>query len=529
MMAVAAPDASLSVQAVSEKVAEGTPMQVHEAQVVNLAAAPQATKILPVVATETTAGYHIAAGKRLLEEQNVDAALSSFIEALRISPQDAEAREGLAKACSKQMPKKQTQAGEEKYQQGLLLQRSKATEESVFDEFLAAAKEGHVVAQREVGVRYSKGIGVAKNLNSAFKWFKQAAKSGDVAAMVALGNCYKNGEGASVDAARAAGWYETAAEKGDPIGKFEWGCCLEAGEGVKKDEARAEGLFKIAAEKGHPAAHTKLGLMSKNNAGVAASWFYKAAKLHDAEGQYRYAKCLDDGIGVRKNIAEAAVWYEKASDQGHFLAKFELGLDLLNGYGVKQDRNRAFELLKEVADEGHADAEFKIGLFYHNGWANIAKDHKAAFKWHYRAACNNHAEAMGFMGWYYENGSGTPKNFPEALNWYEKGAAAEDPFSLMKLGEFSYKGNIFHGIAQDFAKAAQLFQRAADKGNGEALYYLAVFHLDGIFTKPDYVRAFHQLKEAIQKGNKPAQAKLGVALAKILETNPSASLELKLK
>jgi TPR repeat protein len=486
---------------------------------------------LPLIDPSTLAESQVARGKKLLEEKKFEDAASAFIQALTIVPGHVEARKYLVNSHNDRMQKTRSQAAEEKYQQGILLQKTRANVEAVFEHFLAAAEDGHAAAQREVGACYSKGIGIKEDANEAFDWFRKAASNGNVTAQVDLGTCYQNGKGASQDFHRAFKCYTKAADQGDPFGQFLLGWCFEHGRGVEQNEQRAIELYNSAAEKGVPAAHTRLGLSCarskrQNSEREAFSCFQKAAKLGDAEGQYRLAKCYADN-GGEKNNAEAVLWYEKASKQGHAEAQCELGKLLTTGKGVKEDKKRAFSLLQTSAAHGITEAEYLVGVYFYRGW-EVEKDYKASFQWHYKAACKQHPKSLGYMGSYYETGTGVPQNIPEAIQWYVKGADEGDAFSLMKLGEFCYTGSGIYGVSKDNAKAADFFQRAANKGDDDALYYLAVFHLDGIFAKPDMVQAFNLLKEAIQKGNERAQAKLGVAFARLLKTNPSADLTLGL-
>ncbi|MCL1988458.1 MAG: sel1 repeat family protein [Firmicutes bacterium] len=53
------------------------------------------------------------------------------------------------------------------------------------------------------------------------------------------------------------------------------------------------------------------------NLEVAARYFLKAAKLGDAESQFKIAVMYETGSGVNKNINEAIKWYRAAEKQGH--------------------------------------------------------------------------------------------------------------------------------------------------------------------------------------------------------------------
>ncbi len=61
--------------------------------------------------------------------------------------------------------------------------------------FRKAAEQGHVKAQRMLGLRYATGKGVPKNYTEAVKWFRKAAEQGYSMAQFGLGSMYKQGWG----------------------------------------------------------------------------------------------------------------------------------------------------------------------------------------------------------------------------------------------------------------------------------------------------------------------------------------------
>ena len=56
--------------------------------------------------------------------------------------------------------------------------------------WIQAAEQGHVEAQFKLGTAYSKGKGVAKNLEEAAKWYKMAAEQGHAKAQFKLGTAH---------------------------------------------------------------------------------------------------------------------------------------------------------------------------------------------------------------------------------------------------------------------------------------------------------------------------------------------------
>lgn len=74
----------------------------------------------------------------------------------------------------------------------------------------------------------------------------------------------------------------------------------------------------------------------------------------------------------------------------------------------------------------------------------------------------------------YYNGDGVTKDDAKAAEWYQKAAQKGSDFAQYKLGEMYDKGE---GVAKDAAKAVEWWQKAAAQGNGDAQE--ALKHLPG--------------------------------------------------
>jgi TPR repeat protein len=72
----------------------------------------------------------------------------------------------------------------------------------------------------------------------------------------------------------------------------------------------------------------------------------------------------------------------------------------------------------------------------------------------------------------------------------------------------SYNGT--GGETQDFMKAAQLYQMAAEQGHGLAQFYLGKMFLDGIGVSPDRDVGIMWIKKAVEQDVGEAQSLLGL-------------------
>ena len=160
-------------------------------------------------------------------------------------------------------------------------------------EWLKKARNGSSSAQFNVGVIYSTGEGVPKDLKNSFYWYEKSAKQGNKDALNALGKIYYYGTG--LDRPNYLKAYENfleASKKDNANSYYFLGRLYEFGDGVTKNLPKALTNYRTGALAGVPAA------------------------------QYRYGTFFESGKGglTESNFA-ALKWYEKSANQGYESAK----------------------------------------------------------------------------------------------------------------------------------------------------------------------------------------------------------------
>ena len=108
------------------------------------------------------------------------------------------------------------------------------------------AEKGSALAQFNLGLSYSNGNGVLKDLVEAAKWYRKAAEQGNLNAECFLGVCYYEGEGVLKDSVEAVKWWRKAAEQGDEYAQSYLGLCYYNGNGVLKDHVEAYAYYNLA-------------------------------------------------------------------------------------------------------------------------------------------------------------------------------------------------------------------------------------------------------------------------------------------
>ena len=126
-------------------------------------------------------------------------------------------------------------------------------------ELISAAEKGSSNAQVNLGVRYSRGDGVARDEAEAFKWFSAAAEQGLATGQLNVGVSYHNGQGVEKDPKKAEQYYLLAANQGSATAAKYLGYLYSDGDLGKRDPAEAAKWLKKAAEKRDKDAAYKLG------------------------------------------------------------------------------------------------------------------------------------------------------------------------------------------------------------------------------------------------------------------------------
>ena len=107
--------------------------------------------------------------------------------------------------------------------------------------------------------------------------------------------------------------------------------------------------------------------------------------------------------------------------------------------------------------------------------------------------------------------SPAPSTPEEAMAALQHHAAAGNPMAQHDLA-LAYVGG--HGVPQNYAIAAEWFEKAAAGGSERAQFNLAVLYENALGVPQDFARAFANYLAAAERGFPPAQHNVGVAYAR---------------
>ncbi len=288
-----------------------------------------------------------------------------------------------------------------------------------------------------------------------------------------------------------------------------------------------------------------------------AELYAAAAKMGEAEAQYEYARCLEEGIGVKKSIDNALVWYKCAARQGLSKAQYKLACLILDNCTVNNPSDIAYFWLRVSAEFGNPDAQYKLSHCYDKGEGTTPSP-KHAIYWLAQSAESGSVTAAleiaeiftegkvidanyAVARWFLLKYDGVSKQAHAMLSRLDQGIA-ESPENIIKLRrseeryelgqralkekEYTIAYKLFYlsadegympaqdrlaycyingyGVAADVEEGRRLLEAAHAKGCSFATLYLGDCYRDGIFER-DYARAMEYYRRAAESGNAQAQ------------------------
>lgn len=181
------------------------------------------------------------------------------------------------------------------------------------------------------------------------------------------------------------------------------------------------------------------------------------AEKGDVEAMYNLAKKYKES----KNSPKALMWYERACLNDHPNACQKAGY-------YCNDDSLAVKYFKRGAELGDrwAMANYSIVLVDGKG---CKKNYNEAFIWAQQVA-SLALESEGFLftplAQCYYFGYGTPRSYPDALVYIQKGINGNNPYSYYLAGEVYENG---YGVIQNSSTAIKFYKTAASKGNSYAI------------------------------------------------------------
>ena len=262
------------------------------------------------------------------------------------------------------------------------LDKAKELYESAYELCSEAAEDGDAEAMHHMGDFFFRGnelLEIDKNPSKAVEYYEKAAQKGFAQAMNMLGVCYSNGMGVGKDILKACWWFEQAADKGFAAAKVNLALHYLLGDGIKADYEKAAELLQQVSDSQYSFAQTILGICYLNGNGVAnderkgIEWLRKGAENGDGSAYCNLALCYLDGRGLRKDEQKAFVYFEKGASLGDVYSSVSMAECYINGTGTRQNYRKAAELLESICEYEQEEREFPntAVITDYSGWKSI--------------------------------------------------------------------------------------------------------------------------------------------------------------
>ena len=323
-----------------------------------------------------------------------------------------------------------------------------------------------------LGLCYSQGAGTERNDSEAVTRLEWAAEHGSSGATVVAGNVYKR-NGQKSDAERM---YRTAAGQGSVMSIYEVAQICMGKEGNLDAYREALELFEAV----------KLADARREEACEEA---IQTLKGYIAEEQQKEAKAyFENGGKDAISLEEAKKLYQDAIDEMKQTLEYKTVTDKL----------------EKAAFGSYAPAEFLCGYFWIKGMTKTQNPFIAA-EWIRRAVNQDYIEDnLVEYDWILAQDEAL------AARILELGKQRGSAFALYRQGaDAMQKGNTEEAIAA--------YQKAADVGNAEACYRLAIWtaqQANGNLSEEEFKQVLSWLKQAAQQEHPEACYCMGALMEK---------------
>ena len=382
-------------------------------------------------------------------------------------------------------------------------------------------EKGKAWAQKMLGDRYERGLGVEQSYQQAKELFELSASQGNICAQYNLGVTYEDGHGVDQSYERAAEYYEAAARQGDAEAQNNLGALYCDGQGVNQSNEIAREWWMKSAEQGHESAIKNLQILDKHEGRTTPSFTPpKRCSTCDAPKtsthKLRNCKCK----GAQYCNAECQKSHWKSHQKEHQRLCKEMNLK--NTEGEMKDEAVVEEVVeeetKEVISSPLPQQEEEEDVCP----VCIEPLQKDANKFVRFTCCGKGIHIWCDEGIKVSSLSDEqkrtcplcrakdPKSHEEEIEqlrpWVEKGKA----WAQSMLGDM-YRDGL--GVDQSDQQAKELFELAASQGDATAQLNLGNMYDQGQGVDQSYERAAEYYEAAARQGMAGAQLNLGALYA----------------
>ena len=202
----------------------------------------------------------------------------------------------------------------------------------------------------------------------------------------------------------------------------------------------------------------------------------------------------------------------QAAEKGDAAASYRLGIAFRDGIGVTQDYAEAFHWLElagvfAIGEDQKTYFAAANDLYGKLTPAQLTDSNTRQREQMQRLAAAGHPRAQFTLGIAYHNGfAGILQDFAKAVEWFQKAANQSERDAQFMLAKLYRDGT---GVAADPAKASEWLRKAAALGQTEAQFFLGDAYFSGYGVPQDYTQAIQWWRKAADEGHAIAPSRLG--------------------
>jgi TPR repeat protein len=227
--------------------------------------------------------------------------------------------------------------------------------------------------------------------------------------------------------------------------------------------------------------------------------------MGNVDAQYVLAQELCSGRIIGRDVAEASEWFKRAAGKGHVLAKFMVGHLIQSGECPGDPADVEMWFLSAMLS-GDGDTFLEIGLDYEYGLNGIAADRVEALRWYKCGADMGHEKCMLCYKAASDAASGgAPEGYAERMGRINR-TAVQMETDVREQAVRRGDGCLEEG---DVKSAYESYSKAAELGDPDAMFAIAMMHHQGIHVRRNDRKAMELLTRAASAGSCDAQFMLG--------------------
>lgn len=244
----------------------------------------------------------------------------------------------------------------------------------------------------------------------------------------------------------------------------------------------------------------------KGKQSQALKYALKAAELGSAEGAMNAGVCYYEGIGTERDYTQAAKWFEAALKMGCRRVLNALAYMHWEGTGVQPDEQKALSYAEQALDEGIPRADLLMLSLHEAGISGPKHLEKVQSHIRSRLAANpEDAAAYMALAVLYEHQEVEDNGLIRAA--VRKAAELGNAEAMYNLAMGHLKG--YWGMSLNEAEAIRWMQAAAALEYEKALLRMAAAHYHGNGVEKDWAKVIEYTQRAIKAGEPLAYIAMG--------------------